>query len=964
MHEVSTSFLAFASEDKTFQQNKERTIIDTDKEWSVSWNGGQNFSIQKKSVDPYECLFTPVNVKPDCWYGRECRTMVHNPRHAQNYNHDCENVSGKRRPQSNPTTKQVSGESIKLNKEQQEVLDMVESGKNVLFTGCAGTGKSLVDALTAKYRGQHNALGISAFSGIAAVNIGGCTLNHLLDISKGGKYHLSWITNQRLAALKSLVIDEVSMMSANIFDAANAMLTFIRYSEHIQHNFSSFHTVATSEDTSWEQFTNAFITSGASAAYLPFGGVQIILVGDFLQLSPIEAAYCFEAKTWNTTIPSSQIIQTNTIYRQKALTFVNFLNQIRAGQLGPEEVNMLERLKSNTLLTFDHILPTRVEINDKLQEGVNQSSLDKLPGPCFQFPTQDLYSNCSDKKMQQSLEHILSQKCNSFIDLRIGAQVVLTSDISIESDLINGSRGVVVGFQFFCQVALTDSKFIDYAPFASDFRFYTLLPIVRFVNQKTIAIKYEVFKLKGPNDSEMSRMGLPLNLAWSTTIYKCQGMCLDKVSFNLKYVNAPAMGYVALSRAKDSSCIELFDYDKRIAWASEKALQFYGLQASSNNKMASPKRFNRRKYEQSKQATSSADVEFVMPEGVPNCLSNLSFVITGQLQNMSRADAGEQIKKYGGVVKSGLSKKLNYLLAGADAGPAKMEEAKKNGTKIISEEEFVKLIADSSSRVVTTPPSTPPTTPKRAGAIVTPSSTNGRTGGAITPPITPGYSGADSVTTPPRRTGVAVTPPSTSGRTSNVVPPPNTFEFSSALTTPPTTPGHNGAVITHGYAGFTPHSIPAHTGVTFSPQNIPGRNMFSPSSTYGISSALATPPSTPGRTGGAITPPITPGYSGSVITPPGIPGRNGALVTPPSTFEFVNYFTGNNFGVTNTAGVPGRSGSLITPPSIPVHTGFITTPPITPGRGVGEKREIGEVMFGSPMKISPQKKTKIEVIED
>lgn len=303
-----------------------------------------------------------------------------------------------------------------LTEGQQTIVATVLEGKNVFFTGSAGTGKShvlriCVDAIrrnlasrTGNTEYANDALHVTAPTGIAACNIGGTTIHSFAGIGKGDLDTASLIkkvksnrqAKERWKQCRVLVIDEISMLEADLFDKLEAIARTIRNRDE------------------------------------PFGAIQLVLCGDFFQLPPVglsgkkggqqmhPAHFCFESQSWKMCISESIVL--DQIFRQKDQRFVNILNEIRKGQVSPEseaalksagkEVAELRRSNSD-------IKPTLLYALNKDVDRINEQELQKCKGEERAFISKD--------SGQPNFIEQLKRNCNApeRLKLRVGAQVIL-----------------------------------------------------------------------------------------------------------------------------------------------------------------------------------------------------------------------------------------------------------------------------------------------------------------------------------------------------------------------------------------------------------------------------------------------------------------------------------------------------------------------------------------------------------
>jgi ATP-dependent DNA helicase PIF1 len=227
-----------------------------------------------------------------------------------------------------------------LSEEQRGILKaVVEEGKSVFFTGSAGTGKSvlmkqIIAKLRDKYVREPDRVAVTASTGLAACHIEGITLHSFAGAGLAKepapelvkKIRKNAKTKSRWQRTKVLIIDEISMVDGDLYDKL----------EHI---------------------ARAIRNNGR-----PFGGIQLVITGDFFQLPPVPdkgkaAKFAFDAATWNTTIEHTILL--THIFRQKDPTFANMLNEIRLGKLTPASIKEFQRL-SRPLKYEDEISATEL----------------------------------------------------------------------------------------------------------------------------------------------------------------------------------------------------------------------------------------------------------------------------------------------------------------------------------------------------------------------------------------------------------------------------------------------------------------------------------------------------------------------------------------------------------------------------------------------------------------------------
>lgn len=408
-----------------------------------------------------------------------------------------------------------------LNYKQALALDLMERGQNVFITGPSGTGKStLIELYRRKYKNARK-IAITSTTGISALLINGTTLHSYLGIGLGNmeteklysKIENSKFYRKRWMAT-TLVIDEVSMLSPELFDKLEELARKIRRSDK------------------------------------PFGGLQLILTGDFLQLPVVKnECFCFEAKTWEKCVPN--IVYLDTIERQKDNIFQQVLNDLRIGNITEQVIEVLRSRENVEIKNEAGVEPTIIHATNQAVDEMNTIHMDKLSGNnVYEY---EMEVKVTSKFHSEIIRDQYTKNCTApaVLQLCIGAQVMLLHNLDLECELANGSRGVVVGF-------------------SSD------LPIVRFVNGEERQIDYHMWEYdEGGDKPVVSITQIPLKLAWAITAHKCQGQTLDCAIVDLGNVFEYAQAYVALSRVKSLEGLSIRNLKFQRIKAHPKAIQFY-----------------------------------------------------------------------------------------------------------------------------------------------------------------------------------------------------------------------------------------------------------------------------------------------------------------------------------------------------------------------------------------------------
>jgi len=283
---------------------------------------------------------------------------------------------------------------------------------------------------------------------------------------------------------------------------------------------------------------------------LPFGGIQVIFSGDFLQLPCIGSDnFCFEAPCWSDIIDESVYLMENM--RQDQTDWQTCLNEIRMGELSDSSRALLENCIDRELDISSGIEPTILyplnvdvsEINNEQLERMSQES-----GEILEYnSTVSLY----DTKQKHKIEKFV-KNCPAMENLQItvGCQVMLLWNLDFDSGLVNGSRGVVL-------------------------RFIEDKPVVKFLNGEVRLIDYHIWELEENDHKIGSIEQIPLKLAYALSIHKSQGCTLDYVITDLSSVFEYGQVYVALSRVKRIEGLSIRGLDLNRIKAHPKAVEFY-----------------------------------------------------------------------------------------------------------------------------------------------------------------------------------------------------------------------------------------------------------------------------------------------------------------------------------------------------------------------------------------------------
>jgi len=439
-----------------------------------------------------------------------------------------------------------------LSSEQEAILRMaLFEGKSLFFTGSAGTGKSILlrELIAQMQRKYHNGIAVTASTGIAACNIGGLTLHSFAGIGIGidsteklvKKIKAAKVLWNRWQSTKVLIIDEISMIDDVLFDKIESIARQIR-------NTSK-----------------------------PFGGIQVILTGDFFQLPPVGkdkvAKFCFESSSWNRVI--EQNVMLTHVFRQKDEEFVRMLNEMRLNDMSPRTIEKFRSLSRTPSYADNSIEPTRLYSLRNQVDAANNDRLQHLKGPIHRYTASDWGDASKLNGCMAPTE----------LELKLDAQVMLIKNLT--PNLVNGSTGIVVGFtnegKFMNESMINDRLLEKERPNGTS-RLDTLpqilptdvYPIVRFVNGQEIVISPEKWEVEQPDGKTIAtRTQIPLMLAWALSIHKSQGQTLDRVFVDLGTVFEKGQAYVALSRATDINSLQVLNFNPSKVVADHRVIAFY-----------------------------------------------------------------------------------------------------------------------------------------------------------------------------------------------------------------------------------------------------------------------------------------------------------------------------------------------------------------------------------------------------
>ena len=376
---------------------------------------------------------------------------------------------------------------------QTQALSVMLSGQPVFLTGAPGAGKTYIlneFVWRAKKRGK--TVAVTASTGIAATHIGGVTIHSWSGL--GIREFIDPRTRQQLAGNAKLskrynladvlVIDEVSMLHGRRLDMVNEACKLLRKNER------------------------------------PFGGLQVILVGDLFQLPPVNRDnsvpdFVHLSASWQELNP--RICYLSEQYRQQSGGLLDLLEAMRRGLVETYHQELLQSRIGQKPASGQAV--TRLYAHNVDIDTLNQRHLSALTNQGYKY---EMETKGGAVKVEQLQRSVLAP---DLLELKVGAEVMFVAN-NPSLGFVNGTRGQVVDFK--------DTK-----------------PIVRVSNSsRRIKVEPHSWKLEEDGKIRAEVVQLPLRLAWAITIHKSQGMSLDAAQIDLSKTFTPGMGYVALSRVR------------------------------------------------------------------------------------------------------------------------------------------------------------------------------------------------------------------------------------------------------------------------------------------------------------------------------------------------------------------------------------------------------------------------------
>ncbi len=397
---------------------------------------------------------------------------------------------------------------------QDQALEIMLSGESVLLTGPAGAGKTFIlnqFIRIARSEGKH--VSVTATTGLAATHLGGTTIHSWAgigisdEIESGFADNMSKSRREIIEKTDILIIDEVSMLHDFRLDMVDQACRIVRKRDE------------------------------------PFGGIQVIMSGDFFQLPPINrgdsraGGFVVNSQVWQELEPAICYLEEQ--HRQENGELLDILNAMRAGEI--------RRNHADTLLSRVGVEPATDELMTELHtvnvdvDRLNDEKLALIDSDEI-FYTQ---ATTGSKNYIESLQR--SVLAPTTLRLKKGALVMAVKN-SADKKYVNGSLGTVM-----------------------DFEPVTEYPIVEFKSGKVVTMSPDTWELRDGDKKRASISQIPLRLAWAITVHKSQGMTLDAARIDLRKAFVEGMGYVALSRVKNLNNLYLSGINQMALRVSEDA---------------------------------------------------------------------------------------------------------------------------------------------------------------------------------------------------------------------------------------------------------------------------------------------------------------------------------------------------------------------------------------------------------
>jgi ATP-dependent exoDNAse (exonuclease V) alpha subunit len=405
--------------------------------------------------------------------------------------------------------------NMELNGSQQKALEILKSKSNIFLTGAAGTGKSY---LINYYRQFNPKTPVVSSTGAAAVLVGGRTFHSFFGLGIMSQNYEVIVQNalqnyhlcRRISQANEIIVDEISMLSGKALDIANLICKAIK-----------------------------------KRPDLPFGGIKLIVVGDFFQLPPVDANnegidWAFDSFSWKESNFDS--VQLTEFMRTKDREFLKVLSRIRRGRVSPEEKDFLN---SHMLKKDENFVGARIFARKNMVQDYNNKSLETLPGKLITFNTEFTGDDRSIEKLKKSIP--IEQE----LKIKEDALVMIRINDTKDKMYVNGTMGFLV--------EVSSSRMI-----------------IKTMSGDLISLKKHTFELhNGIGNTIATAENFPVSVAYAITIHKSQGSTIDRALIELKNLWDSGQAYTALSRLSSSQGLRIIDWNESSIRVDRRVIEFY-----------------------------------------------------------------------------------------------------------------------------------------------------------------------------------------------------------------------------------------------------------------------------------------------------------------------------------------------------------------------------------------------------
>lgn len=401
----------------------------------------------------------------------------------------------------------------------ESCLELLKMGNNCFITGPAGSGKTYLLQEYINWLKKNNIkVAVTASTGIAATHLGGVTIHSWSGLGIRddlSPYDLEALLEkkylwQHFDQTAVLIIDEISMLSSRQLDAIDLICRNFKKPDE------------------------------------PFGGMQLVLSGDFFQLPPIvrygqDSSFAYTAKSWKEA--DIKVCLLSSQFRQTDQNLYDLLTAIRGQYI---DKNHKDSLISRIGISMSSVSPVRLFTHNIDVDGANDKELERLPGLINEYQS----AHKGNKNLADSIER--GSLIMPRLRLKMKAKVMFIKN-NFEQGIANGTLGQIVGFNG------------------------DRLPIVLLSDGREVTVDRATWTIVEDDKVKAEVSQLPLRLAWAMTVHKSQGITLEAAEIDLSKAFTPGMGYVALSRVRTFEGLKLIGFNEASLKVHEEAVIFEDL---------------------------------------------------------------------------------------------------------------------------------------------------------------------------------------------------------------------------------------------------------------------------------------------------------------------------------------------------------------------------------------------------